>query len=94
MNAKKRKGSVLFKLALAVFAVYIVATFISLQMQINSKKAQLTEINQKIENKTSEKEELSNILNAEVDKEYVERIARGLGYVNPDERVYESVTGD
>ncbi len=92
MTAKKRKAGILFKLAVAVFAIYVLSTFVSLQFQINSKKQQLTEINDKIAQENAKKDELTEILNAEIDEEYIEKIARSLGYVNPDERIYERIT--
>lgn len=61
-------------------------------MKISEKKEQLSELDMQISAKTAENEELNSILEAEVDREYVEKIARDLGYVNSDEKVYESIT--
>ena len=89
----RRKGtSLIVKIVFALLVVYLLYIFIGLQVKISEKKEQLSELDMQISAKTAENEELNSILEAEVDREYVEKIARDLGYVNSDEKVYESIT--
>ncbi len=83
---------------LVVAFIYIagnmLATCIKLQVQIQEKKAELSEVQQKISSQSVINEELNNILNAEIDSEYVERVARDLGYGSVGELVYENITDE
>lgn len=90
-RAKTKGTSILIKIVFAILIVYLLYIFIGLQVKINEKKDQINDLDIQISNKTSEKEQLTSILGAEVDAEYVEKIARDLGYVNSDEKVYDSI---
>ncbi|MBQ7934795.1 MAG: septum formation initiator family protein [Clostridia bacterium] len=70
----------------------MLANCVKLQVQIQEKKAELSDVQQKISTQTVINEELNNILNAEIDSEYVERVARDLGYGTVGELVYENIT--
>ena len=72
--------------------MYLLYVFIGLQVKINAKKQQINDYNTKIAEITSENERLTGILDAEIDEEYVEKVARDMGYVNQDEKVYESIS--
>lgn len=85
-------SSVLIKIILVAVIVYLLYVFIGLQVKINDKKAQIDGINEQISVKTTEKERLTSVLDAEVDADYVEKVARELGYVNADEKVYDSIS--
>ena len=90
-RAKTKGTSILIKIVFAILIVYLLYIFVGLQVKINEKKDQISDLDIQISNKTSEKEQLTSILGAEVDAEYVEKIARDLGYVNSDEKVYDSI---
>lgn len=93
MATTRRKGTnLIVKIVFALLVVYLLYIFIGLQVKINAKKEQLNELDMQISAKAAHNEELNSILEAEVDTEYVEKIARDLGYVNSDEKVYESIT--
>ncbi len=81
---------------LAVALVYIAGnmliTCVKLQVQIQEKKEELGQLQEKISSQTVLNEELNDILNAEIDSEYVESIARDLGYGTVGELVYENIT--
>lgn len=91
-RAKSKGTGILIKILFAILIVYLLYVFIGLQVKINEKRSQIRELDIQISNKTSENEQLTSILDAEVDEEYVEKIARDLGYVNSDEKVYDSIT--
>ncbi|MBQ7035583.1 MAG: hypothetical protein IJN34_07595 [Clostridia bacterium] len=63
-------------------------------MQIQEKKAELSDVQQKISAQAVMNEQLNDILNAEVDSEYVESVARDLGYGSVGELVYENITDE
>ena len=91
--ARTKKGtSLLIKIILTVLVIYLLYIFITLQVKINTKKNEIAGLDTQISVLTAEQQELTDILDAEVDKEYVEKVARDLGYVNADEKVYESIT--
>ncbi|PWM39069.1 MAG: hypothetical protein DBX52_05650 [Clostridiales bacterium] len=72
----------------------MIATCVKLQLQIRNKKAELSSVQAKITSQTVINEELNNILNAQIDSEYVESVARSLGYGAVGERVYDNITDD
>lgn len=78
--------------ALVYVAGNMIVTCVKLQVQIREKKVELEDVNNKISSQTVLNEELNNILNAEIDSEYVESVARDLGYGTVGERVYENIT--
>ncbi len=91
-KATKKGTSLLVKIVFALVIIYLLYIFIGLQVQINEKKAQINKLDIQISNKATENQQLSDILDAEVDSEYVEKVARDLGYVNSDEKIYQSIT--
>ncbi len=80
--------------ALVYVAGNMIATCVKLQLQIKEKQAELDAVQQKISSQTVLNEELNSILNAEIDSEYVESVARDLGYGAVGERVYENITDE
>ena len=78
--------------ALVYVAGNMLATCVKLQLQIKEKQAELDVYQQKISAQTVINEELNSILNAEIDSEYVESVARDMGYGTVGERVYDNIT--
>ncbi len=98
-SAKKRaKTNPVVRGFLLVVALYCTISMLSvcirLQGQIQEKQTELTQIQEQISTQTVINEELNNILNAEFDSEYVERIARELGYGTVGELVYDNITDE
>ena len=91
-SVKRKKSGLLIKLILLAFIIYFLCVSINLWGKINDKQAEVDDLDIQISNKTSEKERLTDILEAEFDEEYAQKVARELGYVNPDEKVYEGIT--
>lgn len=91
---KKRK-SILLRLAVCAFIVYIAATLISLQMQINKTQNVLSSLNNQCKAQQSQNDELMRLLSTGNKNEYIERVARDkLNYVKPGERVFVDVSGN
>lgn len=95
---RAKKMNPVVKALLAVLLIYVagnmITTCIKLQVRIQEKKAELSEVTQKISSQTVLNEELNDILNAEVDSAYVESVARDLGYGSVGERVYDNITDE
>ena len=87
-------GRALLVIGLLYVAGNMIATCVKLQLQIRNKKAELSSVQAKITSQTVINEELNNILNAQIDSEYVESVARSLGYGAVGERVYDNITDD
>lgn len=90
--ARTKRTSFMIKLILTAAVVYLLYVFIGLQVKINAKKQQLNDYDTSISEVTADNERLTGILDSEIDEEYVEKVARDMGYVNPDEKVYENIT--
>ena len=93
-RTKKSKRSIFLTVAVSVFAVYVVAVFISQQIQISGKKEELTSMTQELQVQNNE---IKKSLDANINdnSEYIERLARtGLDFVKPGERVFVNVAGN
>lgn len=93
---KKKKQlkprSVLVIVLCFVLLLYMGIRFIKAQSEINTKEAQLTELESIYESRVSENEELKAAIKDGDKKELAEEYARKKGYVMPDERVYVDIT--
>ena len=79
---------------IAGICIYLAVTFISVQMDIVSKRQQLENLTQQVQAQQAENQELQRIVEAGDEAAYMERMAREkLGYVRPDERVYIDMSG-
>ncbi len=98
MAKRTMKLNPVVRLLLAIALVYVagnmLVTGIKLQVQIKEKKAELSEVQAKVTSQMVINEELNNILNAEIDTDYVESVARDLGYGSEGERVYDNITDE
>ncbi len=90
---KKKKTGFLIKLLFVAFLCYVAVVFVQLQIQINEKKEQLEQMEDKVAAQQLQNEELASLLHQDIDEEYIEKMARALGYGHPGERVYENITG-
>ena len=78
-------------------AVYVVAVFISQQIQISGKKEELASMTQELQVQNMKNNEIKKSLDANINdnSEYIERLARtGLDFVKPGERVFVNVAGN
>lgn len=96
-RTKRSKRNIFLTVAAAVFAVYVVAVFISQQIQISGKKEELASVTQELQVQNMKNNEIQKSLDANINenKEYIERLARtGLDFVKPGERVFVNVAGN
>lgn len=97
VKTKKRKGSLLLKIAVFSFAFFLVSMLVSQQISINEKKEELQELEEALQEQQVINDELRYDLETdEADSdEYAEKIARReLDYVKPGERVFYNVGGN
>lgn len=91
---KKKKKSVLLRLACIAFGVYVAVSLVQLQMDIGRSKESLAQVNQQIQEQTLKNQELQAMIDAGEDQAEIERIARELGYVFSDEQVVILANGN
>ena len=87
-TARKSKVGFLLKIAVLVFAIYFVATFIQLQLDLQDKRQTLAQVQAACEQQQLSNEEKQSLLDSDDLSEYYERIAREHGYVGAGERVF------
>ncbi len=97
LKKAKVKKSIILRIAIFSFCVYIVSVLVSQQIQISNKRADLDELNKKIAMQDSKNEEMQRIADSKSDENeaYIERIAREcLGFAKQGERVFVNIIGN
>ena len=91
-DRRKRKKKVVVKTLVRVFFVML-AAYISNQVTISSKHAELDTLNEQIAQQKTENEEMQRILSGDADQ-ITEWVARdSYNYAAPNERIFVDVTG-
>ena len=94
---KRRKNPFLrtiFRLIFLLLLLSMLAAYISNQVAISSKKAELQTLNEQIEQQETRNEELKRILSGDAD-DVTEWVARdSYYYAAPNERIFVDVTGN
>lgn len=96
-DRRKRKKKVVVKTLVRVFFVLLLlsmlAAYISNQVTISSKRAELETLNEKIAQQQTENQEMQRILGGDADQ-ITEWVARdSYNYAAPNERIFVDVTG-
>ena len=96
-DRRKRKKKVVVKTLVRVFFVLLLlsmlAAYISNQVTISSKRAELDTLNEQIAQQKTENEEMQRILSGDADQ-ITEWVARdSYNYAAPNERICVDVTG-
>ena len=97
-DSRKRKKKVVVKTLVRVFFVLLLlsmlAAYISNQVSISSKRAELDTLNEQIDQQKTENEEMQRILSGDSDQ-ITEWVARdSYNYAAPNERIFVDVTGN
>ena len=94
---KRRKNPFLrtiFRLIFLLLLLSMLAAYVSNQVAISSKKAELQTLNEQIEQQETRNEELKRILSGDAD-DVTEWVARdSYNYAAPNERIFVDVTGN
>ena len=89
----KRK-SVILRILLLVFSIYIIISMTNLQIQLIDRTRELKSGEALLEAKNLQIEELVRLLDSGTEAELIEKAARErLGYVYPEEQVYVDLSG-
>ena len=96
-DRRKRTKKVVVKTLVRVFFVLLLlsmlAAYISNQVSISSKRAELDTLNEQIDQQKTENEEMQRILSGDSDQ-ITEWVARdSYNYAAPNERIFVDVTG-
>ena len=93
---KRKKNTVLrtvFRLFFFLLLLSMLAAYISNQVAISSKRAELDTLNEQIDQQKTENEEMQRILSGDSDQ-ITEWVARdSYNYAAPNERIFVDVTG-
>ena len=97
-DRRKRKKKVVWKTLVRLFFVLLLlsmlAAYISNQVTISSKRAELDTLNEQIAQQKTENEEMQRILSGNADQ-ITEWVARdSYNYAAPNERIFVDVTGN
>ena len=86
---KKRNRNLILRIALLVFAVYVIVTLIQMQLELNDKQAEIDELSQQAVELSLENEDQQHKLSNP--SQYLDQQARDQGYVRPGDDVYKEI---
>lgn len=91
----KQKRSILLKLIILAFCIYMVATLSNLWSTLNKSQAELEELILQKHNDERTIEELKDVLSDDSNKQIIEKAARErLGYIYSDEQIFIDISGN
>lgn len=92
-GGKRAFGKTVIRLLFVLFLLSLLAAYISNQVTISSKRAELETLNEQIAQQQTENQEMQRILSGDAD-EITEWVARdSYNYAAPNERIFVDVTG-
>lgn len=91
-KAAKRRKSVLLRVAIVAFAVYIVVSMVQFQLQLNNAQERLDKLNEQ----TAAQIEQNEVLQDQIDNSdaYKEQQARKQGMARPGETILVEIPND
>ncbi len=93
-QAGRKRKSVILRILLVAFSVYIILSLTNLQIQLIDRKRELKNGEALLEAKNLQIKELVRLLDEGDEAKLIEKAARErLGYVYPDEQVYIDLSG-
>ena len=91
---KRRKNAVVTMAFRLFFVLLLLAAYISNQVTISSKRAELETLNEQVAQQQTENQELQRVLSGDADQ-ITEWVARdSYNYAAPNERIFVDVTGN
>ena len=90
---KKRKVGFVAKLIVFAFVIYSAVTLVSLQIKINAQRENAQSLVGQVAEEKAKQTQLRQLLEDELDEDYVVSEAQKQGYAAPDERVFVDVSG-
>ncbi|MBQ7038511.1 MAG: septum formation initiator family protein [Clostridia bacterium] len=91
-KAAKRRKSVLLRVAIVAFAVYVVVSMVQLQLQLSNAQERLDKLNEQ----TAAQMESNEVLQEQIDNSdaYKEQQARKQGMARPGETILVEIPND
>ncbi len=90
----KRKRSIIIRLLVIVVSGYMIYTLIGLWNDLNVQEKKLFDLNNELEDKKSDVDDLKNLLENGSEQQIVETAARQrLGFVYSNEEIYVDISG-
>lgn len=91
-KSAKRRKSVLLRVAIVAFAVYVVVSMVQLQLQLGDAQERLDKLNEQ----TAAQEEMNEVLQDQIDNSdaYKEQQARKQGMARPGETILVEIPND
>lgn len=87
--AGQRSFSVILFIAAVLLVGYFSVSIIQSQVEISRQEQAVAQLQEQIDDKKAENDDLQKTLDSGDEAEYIERVARdSLGYMMPDEKVY------
>ena len=91
---KRKKQSMIFMLTILLVCVALVASIVSVRINIDKKNQEINELNAKIQEKTDSNAALKDSVENSDIEDHAAKIAREqLNYGQSDEKVYVNITG-
>ena len=93
-GGKRAFGKTLIRLFFVLMLLSMLAAYISNQVTISSKRAELETLNEQVAQQQTENQELQRVLSGDADQ-ITEWVARdSYNYAAPNERIFVDVTGN
>lgn len=91
-KAAKRRKSIVLRVAIVAFTVYVVVSMVQLQLQLSSAQERLDKLNEQ----TAAQEEINAVLQDQIDNSeaYKEQQARKQGMAKPGETILVEIPND
>ena len=90
---RNAKLGFVIRFVVAVIAVYVFFALVNIQMDITKKEYDNEAMRRQVFIKTQENARLADMLETEIDDEYIANLARDkLGYALPGERYFEDIS--
>lgn len=94
MAVVKKRKSIILRILLLIFAVYVVISLTNLEIKLSERRRELKNGEAVLEKKNIQIDELERLLKNGTEAELIEKAARErLGYVYPNEQVFIDLSG-
>ena len=94
-EVKKRRKSIILRIGIIIFSVYLVISLTTLQVTLMERGAYHEDQQAEVVERKQNVSKLLKLLDSGTEKDFIERAARErLGYVYADEIVYTDISGN
>ncbi len=88
----KHGGSFFLLVIMVALVIFSAVTIVSYAKEIQSRQAEVNQLQAQCNEQLAENEELQNIIDSGDKDEYIEKVAREkYGYIKPGDRVYQDI---